>query len=149
MVEAILAADGVTPDLLALQTARAALLETLMQAPSEAALAELALAHDAELDRTFFELLTARMQLNAHGIVLSEYAPGEANTPIVDKRPVLPTPEHRATMIQTEDCAEALYFIASQAHSMSVIQLPAYQPFGGMPPQISAPWLAGLDIKAK
>ena len=94
-------------------------------------------------------LLTARMQLNAHGIVLSEYAPGEANTPIVDKRPVLPTPEHRATMIQTEDCAEALYFIASQAHSMSVIQLPAYQPFGGMPPQISAPWLAGLDIKAK
>lgn len=94
-------------------------------------------------------LLTARMQLNAHGIVLSEYAPGEANTPIVDKRPVLPTKEHRATMIQTEDCAEALYFIASQAHSMSVIQLPAYQPFGGMPPQISAPWLAGLDIKAK
>ena len=94
-------------------------------------------------------LLTARMQLNAHGIVLSEYAPGEANTPIVDKRPVLPTPEHRATMIQTEDCAEALYFIASQAHSMSVIQLPAYQPFGGMPPQISAPWLAGLDIRAK
>lgn len=92
-------------------------------------------------------LLTARMQLNAHGIVLSEYAPGEANTPIVDKRPVLPTPEHRATMIQTGDCADALFFIASQSHSMSVIQLPAYQPFGGMPPPITAPWLAGLEIK--
>lgn len=91
-------------------------------------------------------LFTARAQLNAHGIVLSEYAPGEANTPIVDKRPVLPTPEHRSAMIQTEDCAETLFFIASQAHSMSVIQLPAYQPFGGMPPQIPAPWLPGLDI---
>ena len=91
-------------------------------------------------------LFTARNQLNARGIVLSEYAPGEANTPIVNKRPVLPTPEHRSAMIQTSDCAEALFFIASQAHSMSVIQLPAYQPFGGMPPQITAPWLAGLDI---
>jgi NAD(P)-dependent dehydrogenase (short-subunit alcohol dehydrogenase family) len=94
-------------------------------------------------------LMTARMQLNAHGIVLSEYAPGEANTPIVDKRPVLPKPEHRTTMIQSDDCADALFFIAGQPHSMSVIQLPGYQPFGGMPPQITAPWLSGLDIKAK
>lgn len=92
-------------------------------------------------------LFTARMQLSAHGIVLSEYAPGEANTPIVDKRPVLPTAEHRATMIQTEDCAEALFFIASQPHSMGVVQLPAYQPFGGMPPAVTAPWLKGLEIK--
>lgn len=92
-------------------------------------------------------LFTARMQLNAHGIVLSEYAPGEANTPIVQKRPVLPTPEHRSAMIQTDDCAEALFFMASQPHSMGVIQLPAYQPFGGMPPAVTAPWLAGLDIK--
>jgi hypothetical protein len=82
------------------------------------------------------------------GIILSEYAPGEANTPIVDRRPVLPTAEHRRTMIQCEDCAQTLFFIASQNHSMSVIQLPAYQPFGGMPPQISSPWLAGLSIGA-
>jgi NAD(P)-dependent dehydrogenase (short-subunit alcohol dehydrogenase family) len=94
-------------------------------------------------------LFTARAQLSAHGIVLSEYAPGEANTPIVDKRPVLPTEEHRNAMIQTDDCGDALFFIASQAHSMSIIQLPAYQPFGGMPPQIPAPWLAGLDIGPK
>ena len=93
-------------------------------------------------------LFTARNQLNAQGIVLSEYAPGEANTPLVKMRPVQPTPEHRNAMIQTDDCADALFFIASQAHSMSVIQLPAYQPFGGMPPQITAPWLAGLEIKA-
>jgi len=94
-------------------------------------------------------LFTARAQLSAQGIVVSEYAPGEANTPIVDKRPVLPTDVHRKGMIQTEDCGDALFFIANQAHSMSVIQLPAYQPFGGMPPEIPAPWLAGLDIGSK
>ena len=94
-------------------------------------------------------LFTARMQLSAQGIVLSEYAPGEANTPIVDKRPVQPTSTHRQAMIQTEDCAEALYFIASQPHSVSLVQLPAYQPFGGMPPEIPAPWLAGLDFVTK
>ncbi len=94
-------------------------------------------------------LFTARPQLGAKGIVLSEYAPGEANTPLVDQRPVLPTDEHRAAMIQTEDCGETIFYIASQAHTMSVIQLPVYQPFGGMPPQIPAPWLDGLDISPK
>lgn len=94
-------------------------------------------------------LFTARPQLSAYGIVVSEYAPGEAHTPIVEKRPIKPTAEHRAAMIQTEDCAESLFFIASQSHSMSVIQLPAYQPFGGMPPQISAPWLEGLEIRPR
>lgn len=94
-------------------------------------------------------LFTARPQLSAKGIVLSEYAPGEANTPLVDQRPVLPTDEHRAAMIQTEDCGDAIFYISSQAHTMSVIQLPIYQPFGGMPPQISAPWLDGLEIGPK
>lgn len=89
-------------------------------------------------------LFTARPQLAAHGIVISEYAPGEANTPLVDKRPVLPEPEHRAAMIQTEDCGDTIFFMASQPHSMSVIQLPTYQPFGGMPPEIPAPWLKGI-----
>ena len=92
-------------------------------------------------------LFTARAQLSAHGIVVSEYAPGEANTPIVDQRPIQPTPEHRGEMIQTSDCADALFFIASQAHSVSLIQLPAYQPFGGMPPEIPSTWLSGLEIK--
>ncbi len=92
-------------------------------------------------------LFTARMQLNAHGIVVSEYAPGEADTPLVKKRPVQPSAKHKEAMITCEDCADAMFFIASQPHSMSIIQLPAYQPFGGMPPQITAPWLKGLEIK--
>ena len=94
-------------------------------------------------------LFTARMQLNAHGVILSEYAPGEALTPLVKLRPVQPTEEHKAKMITTTDCGDTLFFIASQPHSMSVIQLPGYQPFGGMPPPITAPWLSGLEIKAR
>lgn len=91
-------------------------------------------------------LFTARPQLSAHGIVVSEYAPGEANTPLVEQRPVQPEEEHRSAMIQTEDCGDALFFIANQPHSVSLIQLPVYQPFGGMPPEISAPWLKGLGL---
>ena len=94
-------------------------------------------------------LFTARMQLNAHGIVVSEYAPGEALTPLVKHRPVQPTEEHKAKMITTGDCGDALFFIASQPHSMSIVQLPAYQPFGGMPPQITLPWLDAFEIKQK
>lgn len=94
-------------------------------------------------------LFTARAQLSAQGIVVSEYAPGESDTPIVDKRPVKPAPDHRAAMIRTEDCADALFFMASQPHSMGVVQLPIYQPFGGMPPQVSSPWLPGLSIGPK
>ncbi len=94
-------------------------------------------------------LFTARMQLNAHGIILSEYAPGEANTPLVSKRPVQPSPKHKEAMITCEDCADVMFFIANQPHSMSIIQLPAYQPFGGMPPQITLPWLDAFDIQSK
>ncbi|MCB1206088.1 MAG: SDR family oxidoreductase [Verrucomicrobiae bacterium] len=94
-------------------------------------------------------LFTARPQLAAHGIVVSEYAPGEAYTPLVEKRPVRPTEEHCAAMIQAGDCAETLFYMASQPHSMSVIQLPVYQPFGGMPPEITAPWLDGLEIRSR
>ena len=94
-------------------------------------------------------LFTARQQLSAHGIVLSEYAPGEAHTPLVHQRPVLPGQDHLDAMIQADDCGDTLFFMASQEHSMSVIQLPVYQPFGGMPPEIPAPWLPGLDIQPK
>jgi hypothetical protein len=62
MVEAILQADGITSEVLQAQTAKAKLIETLLQSPSEAALKEKAAAHQAELDYAFFELLTAYMQ---------------------------------------------------------------------------------------
>jgi len=52
-------------------------------------------------------------------------------------------------MITCADCADAMFFIASQPHSMSIVQLPAYQPFGGMPPQITLPWMDAFEIKPR
>jgi hypothetical protein len=62
LVQAILAADGITPEVLQAQAVRGKLLDELLQSPSEEALRAQALAHDAELDGPFFELLTAHMQ---------------------------------------------------------------------------------------
>jgi hypothetical protein len=62
MVQAILTADGISPELLQTQVARGRLLDQLLKSPDEAALRALATAHDAELDPPFFELLTAHMQ---------------------------------------------------------------------------------------
>ena len=57
--------------------------------------------------------------------------------------------EHRQAMIRCEECGEALFFIASLPHSMSLIHMPIYQPFGGMPPQINSPWIPGMEIKPR
>ena len=62
MIEAILQADGITTEVLQAQTAKAKLIEMLLQSPSEIALKQTAMAHAAELDYQFFEILTAYMQ---------------------------------------------------------------------------------------
>lgn len=62
MVKAILEADGITEDMIKAQEARIKLIEEFFKAPDEAALKEQIKAHDAELDREFFEILTAYMQ---------------------------------------------------------------------------------------
>jgi NAD(P)-dependent dehydrogenase (short-subunit alcohol dehydrogenase family) len=41
----------------------------------------------------------------AHGIRCTAIFPGDINTPILDKRPVPPSPEARVKMLQTEDLA--------------------------------------------
>lgn len=61
MVDAILEADGVDPQTLKTQAARAGLIETLMRSSSEAELKAQATAHADEIDATFFEILTAYM----------------------------------------------------------------------------------------
>lgn len=49
----------------------------------------------------------------ANGIRATSILPGEAATPILDKRPVPPTPEVRAKMLQPEDLGRTILFIAS------------------------------------
>ncbi|HUQ76633.1 MAG TPA: SDR family oxidoreductase [Burkholderiales bacterium] len=48
-----------------------------------------------------------------NGIRATSVLPGEAATPILEKRPVPPSPEVRAKMLQPEDLGRALAFIAS------------------------------------
>jgi NAD(P)-dependent dehydrogenase (short-subunit alcohol dehydrogenase family) len=49
----------------------------------------------------------------AHGIRATALLPGEAATPILEKRPVPPPPEVRARMLAAEDLGRAIAFVAS------------------------------------
>jgi hypothetical protein len=62
VVKAVLEADGITEEVLEAQKAKVKLLEEFLQVRDEAALQEKVKEHDAELDREFFEILTASMQ---------------------------------------------------------------------------------------
>jgi len=48
-----------------------------------------------------------------HGIRASSVLPGEVATPILEKRPVPPSQEERARMLQAEDLGKTLLFIAT------------------------------------
>lgn len=48
-----------------------------------------------------------------HGIRACAICPGEVATPIMDRRPVPPSPEERAAMLQPEDLAETVLLVAS------------------------------------
>jgi hypothetical protein len=62
MIKAVLEADGITPEMLESQKAKIKLMEEFLQVQDEASLREKIKAHEAELDRQFFEILTASMQ---------------------------------------------------------------------------------------
>ena len=49
----------------------------------------------------------------ANGIRATSLLPGEAATPILEKRPVPPAPEDRAKMLQAEDLGQTFLFIAT------------------------------------
>ena len=48
-----------------------------------------------------------------HGIRATSICPGEVATPILDKRPVPPSAEARASMLQAEDLAATVVFVAT------------------------------------
>lgn len=57
------------------------------------------------------------------GVRFSVVIPGEIDTPILDKRPVPPSAEARATMATAEDTAEAIALIARLPDRASIPQL--------------------------
>jgi len=48
-----------------------------------------------------------------HGIRACAICPGEVATPILDRRPVPPSAEARRSMLQPEDLAQTLLFVAA------------------------------------
>ena len=67
-----------------------------------------------------------------NGIRSCNVCPGEVNTPILEDRPVVPSPEKRAAMLQPEDLAQAALFLATLPPRATVPELiitPANQPY--------------------
>ncbi len=56
---------------------------------------------------------TINAEQRRHNIRATAISPGEVATPILDRRAVPPSPEERQRMLQTEDLAAAVVFIAS------------------------------------
>ena len=88
-------------------------------------------------------VLALTEQLNieesAHGIRATSVLPGEAATPILEKRPVPPAPEVRAKMLQPEDLGRTIAFIAALPARVCVNEIvisPTWNRFilGGMEP---------------
>jgi NAD(P)-dependent dehydrogenase (short-subunit alcohol dehydrogenase family) len=68
-----------------------------------------------------------------HGIRCCVIFPGEVDTPILDNRPEPVSPDHRRRILQPEDVAEAVVFVASLPPRASVPELiikPTVQPYG-------------------
>ena len=58
-----------------------------------------------------------------NGIRATVILPGEVATPILDHRPNPPSAEARATMLQPEDVAETVVFIAGLPHRVTIDEL--------------------------
>lgn len=52
------------------------------------------------------------IEAGMHGVRAVALCPGEVATPILDSRPVPPSAEDRARMVQPEDCGETIRFLA-------------------------------------
>lgn len=66
----------------------------------------------------------------AHGIRITNIYPGEVDTPLLARRPVPPTPEHLARILQPKDVAELVVTICAlpqQAHVPEVVIKPLGQ----------------------
>jgi NADP-dependent 3-hydroxy acid dehydrogenase YdfG len=66
-----------------------------------------------------------------HGIRVTNIYPGEVETPILDRRPVKPTAEHRAKMLQPEDVADMVIAVAllpARANVPELLIKPTTQP---------------------
>jgi NAD(P)-dependent dehydrogenase (short-subunit alcohol dehydrogenase family) len=74
----------------------------------------------------------ANLEALPDGVRVTNIHPGETETPLLDKRPVPPTAEHRARMLQPEDVAAMAVAIAKlpeRANVPEIVIKPRYMPF--------------------
>ncbi len=67
--------------------------------------------------------LAAHLEEGPRGIRSCVICPGEVNTPILDRRPVVPSDDKRAVMLQPEDVAQAALLVATLHPRASVPEL--------------------------
>jgi NAD(P)-dependent dehydrogenase (short-subunit alcohol dehydrogenase family) len=75
---------------------------------------------------------TVALEEGRHGIRVTTIFPGEVETPILDRRPVPVSAEHRARILQPEDVAAAVVMIAClppRAHVAELIIKPTSQDY--------------------
>ena len=76
--------------------------------------------------------LAAHLEEGQRGIRSCVICPGEVNTPILERRPVVPPDEARALMLQPEDVAEAALLVATlhpRACIPELVITPTNQPY--------------------
>jgi NADP-dependent 3-hydroxy acid dehydrogenase YdfG len=78
------------------------------------------------------------MEAGIHGVRACALCPGEVATPILDSRPVPPTAEEKAQMLQAEDCGEIIAFIAKMPPHVCINEL-----------TVSPTWNRGFVAQAK
>ncbi|HEY1067052.1 MAG TPA: SDR family oxidoreductase [Pirellulales bacterium] len=75
---------------------------------------------------------TASLEESAHGIRVTNVYPGEVETPILDRRPVPVSTEHRARILQPEDVGAAVLMVAClppRAHVAELVIKPTTQDY--------------------
>jgi len=85
---------------------------------------------------------TINMEECVNGIRACVICPGEVATPILDRRPVPPSPEERARMLQPEDLGNAIRWVAEQPRHVCVNQII-------ISPTWNRLYIGGADLKSR
>jgi len=63
------------------------------------------------------------IEQGGQGVRACAISPGEVDTPLIEKRPEMPSPERRAAMLRPEDVAEAVYYVVTRPARVTVSEI--------------------------
>jgi NADP-dependent 3-hydroxy acid dehydrogenase YdfG len=85
---------------------------------------------------------TINMEEGANGIRACAICPAEVATPILDRRPVPPSPEDRARMLQADDLGKTILWIAEQPAHICINEITISPTWNRM-------YIGGADLKPR